>query len=88
MALGATPARVVRELTREAMVRVGAGCVAGAIAAALLARVLKGFLFGVAPLDAATFLAVPLLLASVAGLAAAIAALRGARVPPAEALRT
>ena len=87
MALGATPVRVVTELTRETMLRVAAGCATGTVAAAALSRALRGFLFGVAPLDAATFVAVPLLLAATAALASVLAAVRAARIDPAEALR-
>ncbi|MFN2548578.1 MAG: ADOP family duplicated permease [Myxococcales bacterium] len=87
MALGATAMRVVGELTRETMVRVAIGCAAGIAGAAALARALRGFLFGVGPLDPATFVSVPLLLAAVAALASALAASRAVRVDPAEALR-
>lgn len=87
MALGATAARVVSELTRETMVRVAIGCAAGLLGAGALSRALRAFLFGVGPLDPATFVAVPLLLATVAALAAVLAAARAARVDPAEALR-
>ncbi|HEY6908385.1 MAG TPA: ADOP family duplicated permease [Myxococcales bacterium] len=87
MALGATGGRVVGELTRETMIRVGIGCLIGVVAAGALSRALRGFLFGVAPLDAATFVAVPLLLGAVAGAASALAALRAVRIDPAEALR-
>ena len=48
MALGATPVRVVTELTRETMLRVAAGCATGTVAAAALSRAMRGFLFGVA----------------------------------------
>ena len=87
MALGATPLRVVEELTGEAMVRVAIGCAIGLVAGAVIARALHGFLFGVAPLDAPTFLLAPIALAAAAALAAAVAARSGARVQPAEALR-
>ena len=87
MALGASPARVMVELTREAMIRVALGCGCGIVAAAALARALRGFLFEVAPLDPPTFAAVPLLLAATAALATALASLRVARVDPAQALR-
>jgi ABC-type antimicrobial peptide transport system permease subunit len=87
MALGATPARVVAELTRETMARVALGCVIGLAAAGALSRAARGALYGVAPLDAATFAGAAVLLAAAAAAAAALAALRGARVQPAEALR-
>ena len=87
MALGATPLRLVVEITHQTMHRVGIGCVAGLVAAGLSARALRGFLFGVEPVDVPTFAVVALLLAFVAAMAAATAALRGTRIDPAEALR-
>jgi predicted permease len=88
MALGATSARVASELVRETMARVAVGCLAGLFAAAVLARVLRGFLFDVQPLDPATFVVVPLALAATAAAATLLGALRAARLQPAEALRT
>ncbi|HET7784403.1 MAG TPA: FtsX-like permease family protein, partial [Myxococcales bacterium] len=87
MALGATPAQVMAELMREAMLRVGAGCLLGLAAAGALAHVLRGFLFGVAPADGATFAAVPLLLAAMAALATLLGSVRVTRLDPASALR-
>ncbi|HUJ28036.1 MAG TPA: ABC transporter permease [Myxococcales bacterium] len=87
MALGATPARVLAEITRETMLRVGVGCLIGLATAGALARALQGFLFGVPPIDAVSFAGAASLLAAVATAAAALAGLRGARVDPAEALR-
>lgn len=87
MALGATPGRVVAELTSETMIRVAAGCLIGATAAALLALALRSFLFGVAPVDPATFAAAPALLFATAALAAGLASLRATRLDPAQALR-
>ena len=69
------------------MMRVAMGCAIGAAAAALLARALRGFLYGVAPVDPATFALVPALLLATAVLAAALASLRAARLDPAQALR-
>jgi ABC-type lipoprotein release transport system permease subunit len=49
---------------------------------------LRGFLFGVAPIDPPTFVAVTLALAALAIAATFAAAVRAARVHPAEALRS
>ncbi len=87
MALGASPARVMAELTREALIRIALGCTCGVVAAATAAVALRGFLFGVAPVDPLTFAAVPLLLAATGVLATVLASLRVARVDPAQALR-
>jgi putative ABC transport system permease protein len=87
MALGATAARVMAELMRDTMFRVGVGCVAGLAAAAALAHALRGFLFGVAPVDGATFGAVALLLAVTALTATLLGSVRVTRLDPARALR-
>jgi ABC-type lipoprotein release transport system permease subunit len=53
----------------------------------VIAKLLQSFLFGIEPLDAATFLGVPLLLAAVALLASLAPALRATRVEAVVALR-
>lgn len=87
LALGATPRRLVLDITRAAMAPVAVGCALGLAASAAAARALRAFVYGVAPVDAATFAAAALLLALAAMAAAALAALRGARIDPVEALR-
>lgn len=64
-----------------------AGILLGLIGAFAGARVLANVLYGVAPHDAITFLAVPAVLALAAGVACAIPALRAARLDPVVALR-
>ncbi len=86
-ALGAGRGAVVTLVVGKAAVLAAAGVGSGLIAAALLSRTLAGLLFGVAPLDAATFLAASLLLTAVATLAAAIPAARAARIDGTGALR-
>ncbi|HMC53528.1 MAG TPA: ABC transporter permease [Gemmatimonadaceae bacterium] len=87
MALGARPADVVRmvlwDATRVVLVGLGVGLVISLFAM----RLLSGQLYGVGALDpAAVITAVAVLLMSGA-LAAFVPAMRGARVPPVEALR-
>ena len=87
LALGATPHGLVEMVTRETVVVVGAGCVVGLIAGALLSRALSGLIFGVSRVDPLTFLGWPLLLTAVAAGAAWMAARRASSVDPADALR-
>jgi hypothetical protein len=87
LALGATPAHLLRTTLAGSGLSLLAGLVAGSVAAALSARLLQGMLFGVGRHDIATFVAVPLLLAGAAVLAAAVPARRAARVDPVTALR-
>jgi putative ABC transport system permease protein len=64
------------------------GGLVGLALAMALAQLIRSFLFGVEPADPVTLVAVPLLLGSVAALAAFIPARRASRVDPVEALRT
>jgi predicted permease len=87
LALGATPRGLVKMVTRETVVVVGAGCMVGLLAGALLSRVLAGLLFGVSRIDPLTFVGWPLVLTGVAAGAAWVAARRASSVDPADALR-
>ena len=86
-ALGATTADVVRLVTASALRVVAAGVVIGLLLSAALGRLLSTLLFGVQPLDPATFALVTLLLLIGAAVSTAGPALRAARVEPAVALR-
>ncbi|MFN8574339.1 MAG: ADOP family duplicated permease [Gemmatimonadaceae bacterium] len=87
LALGALPSRVFRGVLRDALGPVVLGAVFGMVGTLLMSRALRGFLYGVAPTDAASLVAaVGVLL--VAGLVAAFGpALSASRASPAEALR-
>jgi putative ABC transport system permease protein len=63
------------------------GIFAGLLGAVALTRVIASLLFGVTTTDAATFLAVPALLAVVAFAAAIIPAWRASNLDPTVALR-
>ena len=65
-----------------------AGVILGIIGAAWATQFLRTLLFGVSTRDPATFIAVPVLLLSVAIAACAIPAWRATRVDPATALRS
>jgi putative ABC transport system permease protein len=87
MALGAQIADVLSlVLTRGLKIAIF-GVAAGLLGAALLTRSLSTLLYGVQPLDPATFTATAALLAFAALSAAAIPAWRASRVDPAIALR-
>ncbi len=88
MSLGAERGDVVRLVMRGGLRLVVAGAAVGLVLALVGARLVRGFLFGVRPLDPATFLAVPAILLAVAVLAAWLPARRAARVDPVRALRS
>lgn len=87
LALGAEPGSIVRLVMRDGLFLVIVGTAVGAAGAVLAAQALRSMVYGVAVLDPATFLAVPLLLAAVALLASAIPARSAATVDPVVALR-
>jgi predicted permease len=86
LALGARRSDIVRIVMGEGIVLAAVGVLVGIAASAVLTRLLEAQLFGVARLDAATFLAVPTLLLLVAGLASYLPARRAAAVSPVAAL--
>jgi putative ABC transport system permease protein len=87
-ALGARPPDILRLVTREAAAITVSGIVVGLIAAFTLSRWLSTLLFGVTTHDAATFVAVPVLLLVAAAAACAVPAWRAARMSPLVALRS
>src|SRR5262249_33594973 len=88
MALGATTRDVLQLVVGNAVWLIGSGAVTGLVLAAILARSLASVLFGVEPLDPATFAAVSIVLALTAAIATAAPAWRAARTDPATTLRT
>jgi putative ABC transport system permease protein len=86
-ALGAARRDLVALVVREGMATTAIGLATGLIAAAALTRFMRGALFGVAPLDLASFAAAPAILAIVAVLACLVPARRAAAIDPAAALR-
>ena len=87
VALGAERGNILRLIVRQGMVLTVAGLALGLLGSLALTRLLRSLLFGVTTTDPVTFLAVPLVLASVALLASYLPASRAARVDPAIALR-
>ncbi|HEY1305070.1 MAG TPA: ABC transporter permease [Vicinamibacterales bacterium] len=88
IALGATSRNVLRLVVTGAVRMIALGAAVGLAGAALLARSMSTFLFGVQPLDPMTFAAVAIVLVLTASLAAAAPAWRAARIDPVEAFRS
>jgi ABC-type antimicrobial peptide transport system permease subunit len=87
MALGATPARVRREVVGRALAVTAGGAAVGLVTALAATRLLRTILYEVTPTDPLT-LAVVLVLLIVGGVVAAyLPARRATRIDPAEALR-
>jgi putative ABC transport system permease protein len=72
---------------RQALLLIGTGLAIGLVGAIAVTRVLTSFLFGVKPIDPATFAAVSIVLTLVALFATYLPALRATRVDPMIALR-
>jgi len=87
LALGARPLDVARGVVREAAWLAGAGAVAGVLAAMVGVRVIRSYLYGVAPHDPLSLIAAVALLGVVTAIAAWLPARRAARVEPMMALR-
>ena len=86
-ALGASRRDTLGLVLRQALGMALAGIAAGLIAAFGLTGLMRAQLFGVKPGDPLTFAAVPLILLSIALIAACIPAVRATRVDPITALR-
>jgi predicted permease len=87
LALGATPPSILSMILRQASVLVIAGIGAGIGLALATGKLEEGFLYGVKPLDAWTYLGVMATLLAVGAIAALVPARRAAAVEPIEALR-
>jgi ABC-type antimicrobial peptide transport system permease subunit len=87
VALGAAPRTVKRMFVHRGMILAGIGIVLGTVVAAGLTRLMSSLLFGVTPLDAATFVAAAAFLAMAALLASYVPARRAATIDPMETLR-
>jgi predicted permease len=87
MALGADPGSVLRLVVGQGMIVALAGAGAGLVAALLLTRLMASLLYGVGPMDPATYSGVAALLLAVAFLASYLPARRAARIDPMKALR-
>jgi putative ABC transport system permease protein len=86
MALGATGEQIVGQLVRGGGMFVLIGLLLGFAGAVAASRLIAGFLFGIEPLDPATWLAVGLVLAAVGLVASYLPARAAARTDPAKVL--
>ena len=87
IALGASPATVVRMLTQQGVVVTAFGVAGGLVLFVVAARALKSFLYGVASTDPVTLAGASLLLVAIAAFASWLPARRTSRVDPADVLR-
>jgi len=87
VALGASAEDVLAMVVRHALGLALLGIAIGLAGAAAATRLIRSWLYGVGPLDAATFVAVAGILALVALAATYVPARAALRVDPVEALR-
>jgi putative ABC transport system permease protein len=87
LVLGATPGRIARDVVMDGARIIALGSVAGAVAAAVLLRLMASILFEVSPADPLTLAAAPILFAVVALIVCALPAVRASRTEPAICLR-
>jgi predicted permease len=87
IALGATPARVRREVLGRAAAVTGSGLVVGVVGALLTSRLFTALLYQVSPVDPISLGGAGALMLVVAALAAFVPARRATRIDPVQALR-
>ena len=87
MALGASPARLGREVLSRAVAMLGAGAAVGLVAAFMTSTALRALLFEISPADPIALVGACVLLLLVGVAAALVPARRAALIDPAEALR-
>ena len=87
IALGASPAAVLRLVVTQGMLLAAAGIVLGLIGAAILTRSMQSVLFDIEPTDPATFAQVVAVLLAAAALASWLPARRALTIHPVAALR-
>jgi hypothetical protein len=87
LALGATRVRVLALASWQGMIPLAAGLVCGLLSAVLARSVIRPFLRGIGPLDAASFGVAVVLLLGATALGIGVAAWRTLRIDPASALR-
>jgi ABC-type antimicrobial peptide transport system permease subunit len=86
VALGAGAKDIIMQVMKRGLLLVAAGIAMGLVGAFWASRLLQQMLFGVAPTDAATFVAASLFFALVAFLACFISTRKALKVDPVSAL--
>jgi predicted permease len=87
LAMGASGAQLRKLVVAQGMMTAALGVGVGLVAAVAASRLVRSLLFGVAPIDPATYLVAAAILLIAAACATYLPARRAARVPPVEALR-
>jgi putative ABC transport system permease protein len=87
MALGARRTAVLSLMMRQSTILTFVGLMLGVGVAATVTKYLQSLLFEITPLDAATFIAMPVLFAAIAGVASYLPARRATRLDPHTVLR-
>lgn len=87
-ALGATGARIMREVLGQGMQTVVPGVLVGVVAFLACSRLIRSLLFEVSPVDRVTLVGAASALVTIAIVACAVPAFRAARVDPAVCLRS
>jgi putative ABC transport system permease protein len=87
MALGASRANVLWLVLKQSLKMATIGAAIGLLGACAAQKLTSGLLFGISPLDPATFAGAAVFLLAIAALASAIPAARALRIDPAGALR-
>jgi ABC-type lipoprotein release transport system permease subunit len=87
LALGATPGQMRRFVLRRGLAMIVAGIVLGLASAAAVTRFLEGWIYGIEPLDAATFAVCAAVMLAVAWAAILIPTRRASRIDPIQTLR-
>jgi ABC-type antimicrobial peptide transport system permease subunit len=88
LAIGTRPSHVLWLVTGEGLRLVAAGTAAGLAIAVVGGRLIRSFLYGVAPVDPVSFAVVPLIVLVVTLSACLVPARRAARIDPLVALRS
>jgi ABC-type antimicrobial peptide transport system permease subunit len=87
MALGASPGNLQKSILLHTLALCAGGLVVGVVLSEMLTKALRSLLFGVTPNDPVTFIAMLVVLTSVAAAAGYLPARRASRIDPMIALR-